>query len=81
MEEQEFLSQLQHAQLMCDQAQSLDAALYWLGFRWGFCRAFHGENFGIAEQHAWRSQLIDDPNPLKAAIGRGYADGQRKNAR
>jgi hypothetical protein len=65
---------------MADHAASLDAALYWVGYRWGVGRCHLGGNFGTSHQHAWRLALAENDDPLARNVGRGYRDGLKRNS-
>ena len=55
----------------------LGDADYWAGFQRGLRRAYHGDAFGTAEEHAIWLSLADAADPARAELGRGYADGLR----
>ena len=49
-------------------------AHYWHGYLRGLRRAHFGERFGTQAEHEFWMTLIDSPEPLGAARGRGYRD-------
>jgi hypothetical protein len=69
----QFQSEMLRADAMrkCD----TDNAEFWTGYQRGLRRAFHGENFGTAEEHNLWLSLVDDADPMRRQRGRGYHAG------
>ena len=74
MTEQKFKSEMRRAEAMRRQAEPMMAE-YWAGYIRGLRRAYHGENFGTAEEHARWLSCINDRDEQHKQRGRGYADG------
>ena len=56
-------------------------AEYWIGYARGLRRAYHGESFGTAEEHALWSAAADSDDLLRQQRGEGYRDGLQGTAR
>ena len=67
MDESTFLARMLHAEIMHDADGRPD---YWHGYIRGLQRAFHGEKFGTAEEHALWLSLGDQDSDA----GLGYRD-------
>lgn len=50
-------------------------AEWWRGYVRGLRRAHHGERFGSEAEHATWLAAADSDDPLRAALGKGYAAG------
>ena len=48
---------------------------WWTGYMRGLRRAHHGERFGTDAEHSLWLNALHDPNPNRAALGRGYRAG------
>ena len=59
------------------QGLETDRAEYWIGYQRGLRRAYHGESFGTAEEHALWLGASDNhgDDPIRRARGEGYRDG------
>jgi len=74
MTEQKFKSEMRRAEAMRRQADPMMAE-YWAGYIRGLRRAYHGENFGTAEEHASWLAAANSRDESRKQRGRGYADG------
>jgi hypothetical protein len=53
-----------------------DRADYWRGYTRGLRRAYHGEDFGTAEEHNLYLAAAEEPlDGGRRDLGRGYRDG------
>ena len=50
---------------------------YWQGYQRGLRRAYHGERFGTAAEHALWCEALHSDDPQRAARGRGYRHALR----
>jgi len=59
------------------QGLETDRAEYWIGYQRGLRRAYHGESFGTAEEHALWLGASDNygDDPIRRARAEGYRDG------
>lgn len=48
---------------------------WWAGYLRGLRRAHHGARFGTDAEHALWTDAADSPDPVRAALGRGYRAG------
>jgi hypothetical protein len=71
MEKKEFVRLMMIARF-CDVGKSLD---YLAGYQRGLRRTYHGKAFGTEEEHAKYLSLVDDIDPARVELGRGYRDG------
>ena len=67
----EFQSRMKAA--MALRELNVGAQDFWAGYMRGLRRLYHGENFGMAEEHKQWLSLIDDP--IREEMWRGYRDG------
>ena len=65
------------------QGLETDRAEYWIGYQRGLRRAYHGESFGTAEEHALWLGASDNygDDPIRRARGEGYRDGLKGQCR
>ena len=77
-----FRAAMEHANGM-RQFADCDNAHYWEGYQRGLRRAYHGESFGTAEEHALWLGASDNygDDPIRRARGEGYRDGLEGRAR
>ncbi len=75
MNEQQFQSEMTRAETFRRLATDPIQADYYAAYIRGLRRQHHGEQFGTAEEHELWMGLSDDPDPSRAARGRGYRDG------
>jgi hypothetical protein len=78
MLETTFQSEMRRAETRRRLATDPTEAEYFAGFIRGLRRAYHGERFGTAAEHALWLTLADDVDESRAAEGRGYRDGLRE---
>lgn len=57
-----------------------DRSEYWRGYIRGLRKAYHGENFGTAIEHAAYCEAIYSEYPDRKMLGQGYRDGLRGEA-
>ena len=74
MTEQKFRSEMRRAMTM-EKAADTDRADYWRGYQRGLRRAYHGENFGTADEHSLWLSLIERDDDRSKQRGQGYRDG------
>lgn len=70
-------AQFQHEIAKARTFQGIEPARteYWIGYQRGLRRAFHGENFGTAEEHALWLAAVESDDVLRQQRGQGYRDG------
>jgi hypothetical protein len=74
MTEQKFKSEMRRAETMRRSADP-EMSEYWAGYMRGLRRAYHGEKFGTADEHAKWIGAIDSADEMRKQRGRGYHDG------
>jgi hypothetical protein len=76
-------AQFQHEMSRAKTFQVLEPgqAEYWAGYQRGLRRAFHGENFGTAEEHDLWLAAVDSDDVLRKQRGQGYRDGLKGQCR
>ena len=79
MDKQTFEHEMSRAKTF--QGLEPDRAEYWIGYARGLRRAFHGENFGTAEEHFKWMQAVESDDVLRKQRGQGYADGLKGQCR
>ena len=57
------------------QGLETDRAEYWIGIQRGLRRAYHGEAFGTAAEHALWLAAINHNDTMRQQRGQGYRDG------
>jgi len=78
MNQATFQSEMHRAAAMRRLATDPGEADYYAGYIRGLRRRYHGEQFGTAESHVLWMSLADDQDESRAAMGRGYRDGLKK---
>jgi len=73
MDKQTFEHEMSRAKTF--QGLEPDRAEYWIGYARGLRRAFHGETFGTAEEHALWLMALESDDVLRKQRGEGYRDG------
>ena len=75
--------QFEHEMSIARTFQSLEPfrASYWNGVQRGLQRAYHGENFGTASEHALWMQAVDADDHETQQRGKGYRDGLQGSGR
>jgi hypothetical protein len=74
MTEQKFKSEMRRAETMRGLADPMMAE-YWAGYIRGLRRAYHGDKFGTAEEHATWLSAANSRDESRKQRGRGYRDG------
>lgn len=72
MSEQKFLHNIAAAQSL---SAISEYAPFLAGYMYGLKCHFHGEAFAAQQEHGMYLALVDDPDPARAAMGRGYRAG------
>ena len=77
MTEKKFRSEMRRAKTMMENSNHTDVfnADYWAGYQRGLRRAYHGENFGTADEHARWLSLVERDDERSRRRGQGYRDG------
>lgn len=73
--EETFRRLLRRAMLMRRLERQGVRAMWWIGHLRGLRRAHYGERFGTAFEHELYSHASNSPDPMTAAMGRGYLAG------
>jgi hypothetical protein len=74
MDENSFKSEMMRAEQFRTLIEQ-DRAEYWAGYIRGIRKAYHGENFGTAEEHALWLKAADDEDETRKQRGEGYKAG------
>jgi len=75
MTEQQFQSEIRHAQTMERLEHEPGRADYWSGYMRGVRRSFHGADFGNEVEHALWLSLTGDEDESRNQRGLGYRAG------
>lgn len=74
MDETRFMAEMAKARASDKRGER--SVAYWEGYERGLRRAFHGDKFGTAQEHAlWLSVVDDGADPSRRERGQGYRDG------
>lgn len=74
MDRKTFEREMMRADTMMDAENNRD---YWMGYKRGLRRKFHGENFGTETEHKLWLSAIESTDKSRRERGRGYNDGYK----